>query len=271
MKKSILINCIILYLFSALQCYSQKKFDVMILGTFHMNVPKRDVFNIAVYNILGERRQQEIAELIEQLKEYKPNKIALEVPFNNNYMLSRFEEYINNKYKLTDDERDQIGLRLAKNLGHKTIYAIDYKEDLPINEAIAWAEQNGQVYLVDEIMFSFRNKFFSLFNPDSIETKSINEIFYLINSPPFDNINHSIYLMSLNIGKDDKYIGADFAAKWYARNLKITSNILRIAKDGDKILVLIGAGHAKLLKEYLSQIPGANVVSSLHFLHQPSK
>jgi hypothetical protein len=267
MKKSILINCIILYLFSAVHYYSQKKFDVMVLGTFHMNVPKRDVFNIAVDNILGERRQQEIAELIELLKEYKPNKIALEVPFTNNHMQARLEEYINDKYKLTDDERDQIGLRLAKSLSHKTIYAIDYKEDLPMSEAIDWAKQNGQGVFVDEIMFSFRNNFFSRFNPDSVETKSIKEIFYLINSTSFDSINHSIYLMSLNIGKDDKYIGADFAARWYARNLKITSNILRVAKPGDRILVLIGAGHSKLLKEYLSQIPGVNVVSSLNFLH----
>ncbi len=66
--------------------------------------------------------------------------------------------------------------------------------------------------------------------------------------------------MLAEVGKDDDYKGADMVADWYERNLKIAVNIRRIAKPGDRIFVLIGAGHCKLLKEFLSQTPGYVVV-----------
>jgi len=40
-------------------------------------------------------------------------------------------------------------------------------------------------------------------------------------------------------------------ANWYKRNLRIVVNINRITEPGkDRILVIIGAGHLKLLKEF---------------------
>ena len=40
-------------------------------------------------------------------------------------------------------------------------------------------------------------------------------------------------------------------ANWYKRNLRIFANINRITEPGrDRVLVIIGAGHLKLLKEF---------------------
>src|SRR5690606_25934456 len=39
------------------------------------------------------------------------------------------------------------------------------------------------------------------------------------------------------------YAGADMTGNWYHRNIRIYANILRSCEPGDRLLLLIGAGH----------------------------
>jgi len=52
------------------------------------------------------------------------------------------------------------------------------------------------------------------------------------------------------------YRKADIVSNWYKRNLRIFANINRITEPGkDRILVIIGAGHLKLLKGFAEDAP----------------
>ena len=69
--------------------------------------------------------------------------------------------------------------------------------------------------------------------------------------------NHEGYMTSL-LPTDDPaiYKKADIVANWYKRNLRIFANINRVTEPGkDRILVIIGAGHLKLLKEFATEAP----------------
>jgi hypothetical protein len=56
----------------------------------------------------------------------------------------------------------------------------------------------------------------------------------------------------VRVGKDSDYAGTDLVSDWYARNLKIYANLTRIAESpNDRILVLYGAGHLKLLQQFV--------------------
>jgi pheromone shutdown protein TraB len=56
-------------------------------------------------------------------------------------------------------------------------------------------------------------------------------------------------------------------ANWYKRNLRIFANINRITEPGkDRILVIIGAGHLKLLKEFAGDAPYFDEVDAESFL-----
>jgi uncharacterized protein DUF5694 len=89
---------------------------------------------------------------------------------------------------------------------------------------------------------------------------TVGEIITALNSARADSA-HGIYLAALRIGADTSYPGASVAARWYERNLKITSNILRlIDSPGDRVLVVIGAAHAPILRELLERVPGVRVV-----------
>ncbi|MEW6736827.1 MAG: DUF5694 domain-containing protein, partial [Acidobacteriota bacterium] len=56
------------------------------------------------------------------------------------------------------------------------------------------------------------------------------------------------------IGLGDQYPGANWVQYWYGRNLKIFVNLMRITESpDDRILVIIGAGHLKLLKQFAEE------------------
>lgn len=258
---------------SPLVCHSQgqaapsRHVQVLIVGTFHMDNPGRDMLNPSVKEVLGSRRQQEIQDVVSRLQRFRPTKIAVEAPYGSTRVQERFSNYLAGNYTLTPNEIDQIGMRLAQNLGQSRLYGIDYRQDLDIPGVLDYAQKNGQAAYAEEMMRTVKEKVLPKLNSDYMERHTIREILMEANTPETDAIGHSIYMAALRIGKDDQYVGADMVAAWYARNLKIAANIARIADSPDeRILVLIGAGHGKLLREYLRQMPGMEVVDANRFL-----
>jgi len=65
-------------------------------------------------------------------------------------------------------------------------------------------------------------------------------------------------------GKDDLYPGADWVQYWYGRNLKIFVNLTRITEPGDRILLIIGAGHVWLVQQFAKE-------SGYYILESPLK
>jgi len=57
---------------------AQAKPEILIVGTYHMANPGRDIFNASADDVLSPRRQVEITELLAVLKRFRPTKIAIE-------------------------------------------------------------------------------------------------------------------------------------------------------------------------------------------------
>src|SRR3954463_5708484 len=95
---------------------------------------------------------------------------------------------------------------------------------------------------------------------------TVGEIIAALNSARADSA-HGIYLAALRVGADTSYPGASATSRWYERNLRITSNILRVIDSpADRVLVIIGAAHAPILRELLERVPGVRVVPAAGFL-----
>ena len=58
---------------------NEKKPTIMILGSGHLANPGADAFNFKMDDVLAPKRQREIEQLVQQLREFKPTKIALEI------------------------------------------------------------------------------------------------------------------------------------------------------------------------------------------------
>lgn len=102
--------------------------QIMVLGTFHMQ-GSCDVHGVAAEDIFSERRQKEIEQLLDKIKQYKPTKIAVEIEKKKDELLNQqYVAYLEQKKQLTGNEVHQIAFRLAKQLEHQNIYAVDWME-----------------------------------------------------------------------------------------------------------------------------------------------
>lgn len=230
----------------------QTKPTVMVLGTYHMSNPGRDLNNVKADDVLAEKRQKEIAELVALLKKYKPTKIALEIPAAKSAYLERYAQYAAGTYQLTNNEVDQIGFRLAKEMNLPKVYSIDWQGNFDFDKVLASAAANNQSAVTDKMLAFGKSETEKM--GEMMRTKTVVEMLRYMNSDEFVERSHQPYLAFARIGKDADYAGADLTADWYERNLKIYANITRITDSpNDRILVLIGAGHLKLLREFVEQ------------------
>ena len=61
---------------------SSSRPQILVLGTYHMASPRRDLFNSKVDDVMAPKRQQEIVALMEVLKRFRPTKVAIEANVN---------------------------------------------------------------------------------------------------------------------------------------------------------------------------------------------
>ena len=77
---------------------------------------------------------------------------------------------------------------------------------------------------------------------------NIQDLYAIHNSEEYISVDNGMYIEmnKVNLGN---YEGSQLVLQWYERNLKIFSNLQNICEKGDRVLVLIGSSHLKILKE----------------------
>src|SRR5687768_6035270 len=127
-------------LFAALSVLSQPaRPEVLVLGTYHMASPGRDIFNSKVDDVLAPKRQAEIAEVVAVLKRFQPTKIAVERNAGDQRIKKDYAAYLAGTHELTRNEIEQLGFRLAKELGHTEVYAVDADGEFPHMRLVKYA------------------------------------------------------------------------------------------------------------------------------------
>ena len=103
-------------------------------------------------DVLSPKRQEEIAELAEVLKRFKPTKIAVEADYGSDVVPKRYGEYLAGTRPLSRNEIEQIGFRIAKELDQKTVYPVDADGDFPLQRVTDYAKATAQSANLDGIM-----------------------------------------------------------------------------------------------------------------------
>lgn len=225
--------------------------EILLLGTFHFLESHTDFYS--------SEAQQQLDLLAKKLLLFQPDSVAVEAPSDSQRDIDISYE----KFSLADlqnrnlmetktlgkifvfgqtcpitynNEAIQVGYRLGKLLGHKTVYAIDndavldsrvLKEPTPVlQEAMDALNESEKQHANDNILDMYR--------------------YY--NSREWSTLNHNIYIQANAVGAGDSYAGADMVADWYKRNLKIFANIQRLALKSRRLFILIGAGHLHILQ-----------------------
>jgi len=81
--------------------------------------------------------------------------------------------------------------------------------------------------------------------------KVIDILLYLNDPQRIANEHSNLYLRLSQVGAGSNYFGVDTLSEWYKRNIYIFGNLQAITEPGDRILVIYGAGHMKILQEFI--------------------
>ena len=233
---------------------------IMILGTYHMNNPGLDTRNLDADDVLLPKRQREINELNEKLARFNPTKIAIEGAYSDKASWDgRYKKYIAGDLKLGRDERDQIAFQLAKRLKLETIYPIDYPmlmSGLRYDEIESPKPKPSPAANADEAKGNAPVA--ALSEEDQLLRKStVTEFLLYLNNEKKILKDHENYLRML-LPEDNSaiYQKSDLVTNWYKRNLRMFSNLNRITSfPSDRILLIVGSGHLKILKEFALDSP----------------
>jgi hypothetical protein len=231
-----------------------QKPTIMVLGTYHMANPGRDVVNVKADDVLTPKRQREIEQLVELLKNFKPTKIAVEVASEKEAELQvKYQNYLNGSYQLGQGEGEQIGFRLAKKMGHNKVYPVDWNKMPPVDIATidyeSFAETSNQKALLEGAYSKGRRDAAKW--EETQKTASVIDLLRSGNQDENIREGHKVYFTIAQIGFGDQYIGANWVQCWYGRNLKIFVNLTRITESpDDRILLVIGSGHLRPLQHF---------------------
>jgi hypothetical protein len=237
---------------------------VLVLGTYHFANPGLDVVQTEVADVLEPGRQAEIARVVEALARFRPTKVAVEVlPAGGARLDSLYAAYRAGGLALPRGEEYQLGFRLAAAAGHARVHPIDHRGEFPFGPVMQYAQAHDPAFL--SLIQQTLGQVTAEENRRQREL-SIGGNLRLRNDPAEIAAGHGLYMQFARLGAGDGFVGAELLSKWYDRNIRIFSNLQRLAEPGDRVLVIIGSGHSAILRELVRSTPGMELVEAVDYL-----
>lgn len=243
-----------------------KKIPVLNFGTFHMG--ETSDANKTEFDEQDKKNQKEVHKIAAMLAAFKPTVIIVETPPSYNEKLqSLYQQYIDNP-KMEFKRPDEVEL-LAYELGRlsktKRIYGIDHK--MSYNYNVGAEIKNELDAAWHDKYYKNPLKFYPEVNYDENELNLLEKL---------KQTNHDRFLdflitvnadMLTHAGTKDNFEGADEAAKYYQRNLRMYSNLNRLElNEDDRVFILMGASHTAFFRDFISRSPKYTMVNTFDYL-----
>lgn len=246
---------------------SNDKVKVLNFATFHMGGTSDA--NSVDFDENNKKNQNDAKVIAQLIAEFKPTIICVESPRERNEKLnSEYQKYLINPAKNSTYYTGEIGL-VAFEVGRLSkvarLYGIDHK--MSYNYMIGSEIINA----IDSITYNdyYSNPFKS--NPELNINE--NELSLLEKLKLGNSSEYLDFLITVNAdmlafaGTENGYEGADEAAKYYQRNLRIYSNLNRIPMTKkDRVFILSGGSHTAFLREFMERSPKHEMVNTLDYL-----
>lgn len=231
--------------------------EVLVLGVYHMANPGHDIFNAQVDDVLAPKRQAEMTQLIAVVKRFRPTKIAIESN-TGSPRVGQYSDYLAGKYTLSRNEIDQIGYRLAKELGQKTIYPVDADGDFPYPRLVKYAKATDRSKELEEVtagwgeMVKEQNAY--------LASHTVLETLLFVNADDRVARDVGLYYRAGQLGEPYDWAGADLLADWFRRNVRIYSNVMQLVDSpNERVLVIFGYGHLGWLRHDFASNPNVSL------------
>lgn len=243
--------------------------QVLVLGVFHFQDSGRDGYKPQFpFDIRTPQRQRELEEVIARLAAWGPTRIAIEQSTGRQPRVdSLFAIYPGGGTDTLQNEIYQLAYRLAKRLGHPGVFAVDAPArylDSTMTEA-EWNRRQAALKPGPLSATDWDARYTALYRADdSLKTvRTLRETLLAANDPERLALGHGHYLVgSLLNGPPGDYFGADgFVSAWHNRNIRIYSNVARLIRSPEeRVLLVIGAGHAPIIRAQFAAAPFVKLV-----------
>ena len=247
--------------------------EVMVVGTYHMDNPGLDLANVKADDVLKPARQKELEVLSAALAEFRPTKIVVERIARTPALLDhRYAEFTPADLAKNRDERYQIAYRLAHQLGHKQVYAVDEDPSpgepdyFPFGKVVEWAKANGAEPKLNAALDEVKVEV-----SQTTQLQAAHSIAYVLadlNRPGKAEEAQAWHYRVLAYGDTETQPGADLNAMWYLRNAKIFAKLMTVVKPGDRVLIVYGSGHNYWLRHFISTTPGYRNIDPVPYLRK---
>ncbi len=245
--------------------------QLLILGTAHLNNPNRDMYDSVVDDVLTPKRQAEIVEVVNDVARFRPTHVALECsPSQQTEYDERYAKYRAGTYTLSRNERDQIGMRLAAKLNLARIDCVDYQAGPPGPDAdydfMAFGQAHHELTpLMQEMAAAGKSSVTE--GTTYGQSHPLIDWYRSGNQPSKLREGNKVYMRYIaRLGDAGAHPGANWVGGWHTRNMIIVENLRRLAKPGDRVFTLFGAGHVYLLNEFATESAAFNIVDTEAYL-----
>ncbi|WP_423999181.1 DUF5694 domain-containing protein [Maribacter sp. IgM3_T14_3] len=252
-----------------------EKIQVLNVGFFHFGTTSDA--NKVDFDENSSKEQEEVRQLSELLAAFKPTIICLEyTPDIDDKINKGYQKFLENSDKLDTEygELSMVGYDVARINSLEKVYGIDnyigynysvgdFIENSPeLTNAIdpkTYLEITNTP-LKEHPELEAKNKNF--------DNLSLLEKIKLTNNPVMLDYSLNTNADKLfYVGIDDNFVGADQAALFYQRNMRIFSNLNRIKMTvDDRVLIIMGSAHTAMLREFISRSPKFEMVNTLDYL-----
>ena len=243
--------------------------QLMVLGTWHFGGSELDLISATTDSPLTPQRQRELDEAAAALAAFKPTAIVVErVTAAPDYIDPGFAAFTPADLQTKVDERVQVAYRLAAKAGVTRVYGIDEQpaagepDYFPFGKVMEHAGATGQSDAAGAMMAKVQALV-------GAETKRLaglpmREALAEANSGLMSSADFYYEVLKFDAGEAQP--GAELNGYWFMRNAKIFAKIADVAKPGDRIVVVYGAGHKHWLDHLASNTPGIERVDPVDYL-----
>nr|WP_298994937.1 DUF5694 domain-containing protein [uncultured Allomuricauda sp.] len=243
-----------------------RKIQVLNLATFHMR-PTPDE-NSVEFDNSDKEALMETRQISRLLAKFKPTVICVEIEPSENDKLNRaYNKFVIDSIsdKIYAGEINLLAFEIGRLCKVDSIYGINHKMnyDYNINDKIT--------NTLDPITFEAYNENPLMSAPSKmtlLNTMNTLDKLRTINMEDFlDFLIIENADMLTHVGTKNNFEGADEAAKFYQRNLRMYSNLNRVpVTNRDRILIIMGGSHTAFFREFLKRSPKYEVVNAGDYL-----
>lgn len=242
------------------------KIQVLNFGTFHMSYTNDA--NKTEFDENDKENQKAVHKIAEMLSTFKPTVIIVEYPPSYNAKLQQeYSDYIKNPsmHFESPSEVELLAFEIGRLSNTARIYGIDNKMSYNYNigfeilntiDSLAHNQFYSDPSLSFPILANDENKLSVL---EKLKNRNSNEYLDFLITVNADMLTHA--------GTDGNFEGADEAARYYQRNLRMYSNLNRISLDkNDRVFILMGASHTAFFRDFISRSPKYKMVDTDKYL-----